>query len=93
MPDVDLPQATPTQVRQPWRATLRTAFAALVALCSMAPLIYDAALGDDAGEATGWSALALAIAAGVTRVLAVPAVESFLKTFVPFLSAEPKRQL
>lgn len=93
MTDHDLPQGTPTQVRQPWRATLRTAFAALVALCAMAPLIYDAALGDDAGEATGWSAAALGITAGVTRVLALPAVELFLKTFVPFLAAEPKREL
>ncbi len=30
---------TPTQVRRPWRATLRTAFAALVALAAMAPML------------------------------------------------------
>ena len=30
---------TPTQVRRPWRATLRTAFAALVALAAMAPVL------------------------------------------------------
>ena len=34
---------TPTQVRRPWRATLRTAFAAFVALAAMAPVLVDAA--------------------------------------------------
>lgn len=89
----ELPQPTPTQVRQPWRATLRTAFAAFVAFAAMAPAIYSAAAGHEADQATGYAALGLGIAAAVTRVLALPAVESFLKVFVPFLSAEPKRQL
>jgi uncharacterized membrane protein HdeD (DUF308 family) len=84
------PSPVPTQVKQPWRATLRTAFAVLLALSSMAPLIYSAATNDNADQATGWAAGALGIAAAVTRVLALPAVEAFLQTYVPFLAADSK---
>lgn len=89
-PDTNLPSPVPTQVKRPWRATVRTAFAALVALASMAPLVYSAAYQNDPEKATGWSTVALAIAAGVTRVLAVPAVETFLQAYLPFLAADSK---
>lgn len=89
-PDTNLPSPVPTQVKRPWRATVRTAFAALVAVATMAPLIYSAATTNDADQATGWAASALAIAAAVTRVLALPAVESFLQTYIPFLAADSK---
>lgn len=85
------PSPVPTQVKKPWRATLRTAFAALVAVASMAPLVYSAAFQNDPEKATGWAALALAIASGITRVLAVPAVEAFLQTYLPFLAADSKQ--
>jgi len=77
---------TPTQVARPWRATVRTAFAVIVALAAMLPLLIDAAGVD---ETLPPVAGALAIAGAVTRVLALPAVEAFLGRFVPWLAADP----
>ena len=77
---------TPTQVRRPWRATLRTAFAALVALAAMAPVLVDAAGLDPAR--LPWLAGVLAVCAAVTRVLALPGVEAWLRRFAPWLSAD-----
>ena len=77
---------TPTQVARPWRATVRTAFAVIVALAAMLPLLVDAAGVD---ETLPPVAGALAIAGAVTRVLALPAVEAFLARFVPWLAAGP----
>lgn len=79
---------TPTQVKRPWRSTVRTAFQAVVAGAAMADPIYSAATHHDPAAATGYAALGLAIAAGVTRVMALPAVETFLRRFVPFLAAD-----
>lgn len=81
----------PTQVRRPWRSTLRTAFQALVAGAAVAPAVYSAATNHNADAATGWAALGLAIAAGITRVMALPSVETLLQRFVPFLAAQPKQ--
>lgn len=81
---------TPTQVRRPWRAVVRTVFQALVALAAMAPVIYQAATNGDPARATGAVGVGLVIAAGVTRVMALPGVESFLQRFAPFLAAQPK---
>lgn len=82
---------TPTQVARPWRATLRTIFQALVGLAALAPLIAAAV-----EEATGYDidgvrfgVLALAASAAVTRVMALPGVEAWLRRFLPFLAAEP----
>ncbi len=80
------PGMTPTQVRRPWRATLRTAFAALVALAAMAPVLVDAA-GLDPSRLP-WLAGVLAVCAAVTRVLALPGVEAWLRRFVPWLAAD-----
>lgn len=80
--------ADPTQVRRPWRATARTAFQALVALCVLFPILVD-----QTGlkvEDFPWLAIPLAVAAGVAKIMALPQVEVFLRTFVPFLSAAPK---
>lgn len=71
----------------PWRRTARTIFAALVAAASMAPAVYVAATHHDPAAATGYAATGLAIAGAVTRVLALPVVEAFLRRFAPFLSA------
>lgn len=79
-----------TQSKHPWRAVARTVFAGGVSVAAMAPFVYEAATKHDAAQAGGWSAVALGIAAGVTRVLAVPAVNVFLQTYLPFLAAEPK---
>lgn len=80
--------ARTTQGVHPWRATVRTVFALVVALAAMAPLIYEAIAQADAEGATGAAAGALAIAGAITRVLALPAVEAFLARFVPWLAAD-----
>lgn len=82
--------AQPTQVRRPWRSTVRTVFQAVVAGAAVAPAVYSAATDHNADAATGWAAGGLAIAAGITRVMALPSVEAFLQRFVPFLAAQPR---
>lgn len=82
----------PTQVRRPWRSTARTIFQSLVGLAVIAPLIAAAieeATGYDL-EGVPFIAAVLAGAAAVARVMAVPAVEVWLRRFVPWLAAAPK---
>lgn len=74
------------------RRMIRTAFQAFVSLCIIAPLIYQAALNQDPKLATGWLALALGIASGVSRVMALPGVEAFLQNHVSWLAAKPPRE-
>lgn len=74
-----------TQEQAPWRATLRTLFAALIALASMWALIVEA-LGLDQG--IPWVAASLAATAAITRVMALPAVNNWLRRFVPWLAPE-----
>lgn len=77
----------PTQSQHPWRATARTAFAFMVGFAPLAPVIVDAS---GVPAATPGVAAALAISAGVTRVLAAPQVNDFLQRWVPWLAAEPR---
>jgi hypothetical protein len=79
--------STATQTRHPWRATVRTVFAFLGSLALVLPVV--ASQETSVGRLPYMSAL-VAIAGVITRVLAIPAVDSFLKTYLPFLSAEPK---
>lgn len=85
------PPPVPTQVRRPWRATVRTLVAAAVAIASIAPWIYQGATLHDPSEATGLVGQVLAVCAAVTRVLALPQVETFLRKFklTSWLSAAP----
>jgi hypothetical protein len=69
---------TPTQSAYPWRATLRTALAFVIGVAPLAPVLWAAATGHDAAAATGWGATALAVCAGITRLMAVPQVNAFL---------------
>lgn len=78
--------APATQIRRPWRSTVRTAFQILSGLLPMLPLIVDASGIDEAAPGV---AGALAISSAVTRVMALPAVEQFLQRFAPFLAANP----
>lgn len=76
----------PTQVRRPWKATVRTVFAAVVALAAMLPLLVQASgLDETLGPVGG----ALAIAGAITRVMALPSVDDFLARFLPCLAADP----
>lgn len=79
-----------TQSQHPWRATVRTILAVIVALAAMAPSIYTAATQDNPEAATGAAALALTIAAAITRIMALPGVESFFQRFLPWLAAGTK---
>lgn len=78
---------TPTQVRRPWRSTARTVFQALIGLCVLAPLVI-AQTGLTA-EQLPWLGVVLAVAAAVTRIMAIPGVETWLSTYLPFLAAAP----
>ena len=81
------PTPAPTQTQHPARATIRTVFAGLLALVTLLPYILGAAHVDT----TVWGAQALAVAAGVTRVLAIPAVNAWLTENVPWLAATPRQ--
>ena len=75
-----------TQARHPWRATARTLLAALVGVAAMAAPVYTAITGQSPEAAAGWTAVGLAIAGAVTRVLALPQVDDWLHLFVPWLA-------
>lgn len=81
----------PTQIERPWRATLRTVFQALIAFAGLAPFIAAAI-----EEATGYDLervpfviTALLVCAAIARVMALPAVETFLSDYFPWLAADP----
>ena len=76
--------APATQTRYPWRTTVRSGFQFVVGLAPMVPVIVDAS---GIPEGTAGVAGAIAISAGVTRVMALPAVDAFLQRFIPWLAA------
>ena len=72
-----------SQERAPWRATARTLFAALIGLASMWALVVEA-LGLDQG--IPWVAASLAVTGAVTRLMALPAVNNWLRQYIPWLA-------
>lgn len=76
-----------TQTRYPWRATLRTAFAVIVGLAAALPAIVAAS---GVPETSGAVSIALGVATGITRVMALPQVDELLRKFMPWLATEPK---
>lgn len=83
------PQPAPTQVRRPWRTTARTVFQLGLALVTLVPFIVSGIYTSEADYPAVVLQL-LAVTSAVTRVMALPQVETFLRTFVPFLAATPK---
>lgn len=79
---------TPTQLRRPWRATIRTWFEALVAASTLLPLVA-AEVYDDPADTPAAVAQAVIVCGIVARVMAMPAVEMFLRRYVPWLAAAP----
>lgn len=75
----------PTQTSHPWRATLRTIVAGIIGFAAIFPLIVEAA---DLPASAGVT-LALAVTGAITRVMALPQVETFLKVHFGWLAAEP----
>lgn len=80
-------KAVTTQSQHPWRATVRTVLAIIIALAAMAPVVYTAATMQSPELATGAAAAALTIAGAITRIMALPVVEAFLQRFLPWLAA------
>lgn len=75
-----------TQARYPWRATIRTILAAVVALLPILPELIDV-LGL---SAYAWAAGFITAVGLVTRVLALPSVIRWLQTYLPALAPAPK---
>lgn len=81
-----------SQINYPSRAVIRTIFQALVGLCALAPVVYTAASQHDPAVATGAAAGVLAVTGAVTRIMALPGVDAWLRVYVPWLAAAPAEQ-
>jgi hypothetical protein len=75
----------PTQIRHPWRAMLRTAFAILVGVLPVIPQILAGANLNN----TEFGLQVGAYAVTVTRILALPAVDAWMKRNVSWLATSP----
>jgi hypothetical protein len=78
-----------TQTKHPWRATIRTLIQAGIAAAAATPLVYTAITQADPGTSAGAAAAFLAVAGGMTRVAALPAVDQFIRRFMPYLAPDP----
>jgi hypothetical protein len=76
----------PTQSRHPWRATARTVLAAGAGLLSLLPLIAVTADVDTVPAV----AQVLTVAGAITRVLAIPGVDGWLRRWAPILATTPQ---
>lgn len=77
--------SAPTQVAHPWRATVRTVVQAVIAFAAMWGVVVQA-LGLD--PSWQWVSASLVVTGAITRVMALPDVEAFLRHFLPFLAAD-----
>lgn len=77
----------PTQAKHPWRATFRTVFQVGLSLASLLPVI--AAAGGI--TTTQGVAQVLLVCAAITRIMATPGVNDFLRKFLPWLAADSKQ--
>ncbi|MFG2964413.1 MULTISPECIES: hypothetical protein [unclassified Streptomyces] len=73
---------------EPTRRTLRTVVQTAVGLCVLLPTVVDAA---GIPATLPWAAGALAVAAAVTRVMAVPAVQALLPPWLRAGGADDRR--
>jgi hypothetical protein len=76
-----------TQVRAPWKAVLRTVVAQIPGIALLIPPVLDAIADGDGESLGGWAVAALAVSGAITRVLALPGVEAFLRRNAPWLAA------
>ncbi|MBH0778829.1 hypothetical protein [Nocardia bovistercoris] len=76
---------TPSQTAYPWRATARTVFQAALAILVVLPVV----IATSGIPTTGVVGMFLAVAAAITRVMALPVVNELLRRFAPWLLAEP----
>ena len=75
----------PTQVKHPLRAVARTVFGALIG----AAIILPEVVHEMGWDGAAWLSIPLAVGGGITRLLAIPAVNEWLRQYVPFLAAKP----
>lgn len=78
----------PTQVRRPWRSTVRTIFQGAVALATLIPFLVTGVYNGD-GDYPAAVVQVLGVSGTITRVMALPQVENFLRRYLPWLSAAP----
>lgn len=78
----------PTQLRHPTRTMIRTSFQTIVGLAALLPVLVTQT-GMNADQFP-WLLTALAVAAGITRVMANPTVEAFLQRSFPWLATRPQ---
>jgi hypothetical protein len=88
MPVATSVAVTPTQVRRPWRSTARTVFQGAVGLASLVPLVA-AGVYDNSADYPVVVVQAISVSGAVTRVMAIPQAEAWLRRFLPFLAAAP----
>lgn len=93
-----------TQSAHPWRAVLRTVVAQLPALLTflaLLPLIApqlvawasehpDVVPPELAAALVGFAAIVAAVSGGITKVLAIPQVEAWLRVHASWLAAAPR---
>jgi hypothetical protein len=74
-----------SQVAYPWRATVRTAVAAGVAAIPLVVVVLSGLHLDG----TVWGAWLISATTGMTRLMAVPQVNDWIRRWVPWLSPQP----
>lgn len=80
-----------TQVRAPWRTVVRTVFQNAVALAALAPVLITIIANGQEPEALGaWAVGTLTVSGIITKIMAHPAVEKFLRDHVSWLAAGAK---
>jgi hypothetical protein len=82
-----IPANMTTQARNPWAAVRRTLLALAGFIVVMAPVVPDIVHAIGWNVAIPWVATALVVAGAITRVLAIPAVEQWLRSHIPTLAA------
>jgi hypothetical protein len=84
-----IPATQTTQARHPWAAVRRTLLAFAGFLVVMAPAAPAVVQAIGLNVVIPWVATALGVAAAITRLLAVPVVEQWLREHVRSLAAAP----
>lgn len=74
-----------SQETHPWKTTVRTLFQMLIGFLVLLPQIIDASGADDT---VPWVGASLAISAAVTRIMAIPGVERWLRRWFPWMAAD-----
>lgn len=74
-----------SQNMHPWKTTFRTVFQMVIGFIILLPQLIETTGVD---EATPWVAASLAVSGAVTRIMALPGVETWLRKWVPWLAAD-----